>query len=171
MIGECDDLMMKLFSSFLLITGDVNSDITSPLSDHPVFTRSDKCKLKATWHSFYACPICGPYTSDDYTVQATECENSIQRISYVRTADCFGSAVLNVHDESCTPKYAFPMYVLITVAALFLLLTFIALLVYLRYRSLTTKYSLLVEEKSKNLEMSDIQSNSSSQSAEDISAR
>jgi hypothetical protein len=172
------------------------------VSDLPVFSRSSSkelCKLKVIWNSFYACRICGSFESEDYTIQTTECEENTQRVSYVRTSNCFGPAILNVHDESCVPKYAFPMYVLIAVAVLFLVLALIALLVYLRYRSLTTKvsrekgnyhwlsfllpplaclpnyhlskYSLLAEEKSKNLEMSDIQSNSSSQSAEDISGR
>jgi len=121
------------------------------------------------WYTPYACPLCGDWSSSDYTMQATDCNDGKRTVSYARATNCFGPQIVNSHEEDCTVKYEFPMYVLITVAVIFLVLALAAILVYLRYRSLTSKYSLLVEEKSKNLEMSDIQSNNSS--SEDLRER
>jgi len=85
------------------------------------------------------------------------------------------------------------MYVLISLAVVFLALAIIAIIFYINYRSLNSRYSLLVEvdtpfstsmlyfllsipsnyllvneqEKNKNLEMNEIASNSSTQSAEE----
>lgn len=135
----------------------------------PVVTSSSPRDLIFKWYTPYACPLCGDWSSSDYTMQATDCNDGKRTVSYARATNCFGPQIVNSHEEDCTVKYEFPMYVLITVAVIFLVLALAAILVYLRYRSLTTKYSLLVEEKSKNLEMSDIQSNNSS--SEDLRER
>jgi hypothetical protein len=138
----------------------------------PVLTRTTKCNNKFAWRSFFACPLCRSYEDyDDYTEQTTECDKkNTQTVSYVRTASCFGPALVGVHTETCQNKVAFPMYVLISLGVVFIALAIIAIVFYINYRSLNSRYSLLAEEKSKNLEMNEIASNSSSQSADESAA-
>jgi len=104
------------------------------------------------WNTPYACPLC---TDSDYANRTSECESNEQTISITKlsNATCLGPTIRESYTAKCSNGFKLPLIVFLFIAVAFVILFVVIVVIVLRNRTLEQKYSILVAESSRNIEM------------------
>jgi len=116
----------------------------------PSLLPSDKCSPLFAWTSQYACRECGP---SDYEESLSKCEGGTQRRErYLKSSSkCNGESRIIVETLECT-DFTVSLGVILGVGGFILILAGIIIFVVWRNRTLTIKYTKLLQSQEGDLE-------------------
>jgi len=136
----------------ITLTCDANTDLYNGPSEA---ISNDPCTIHLTWNTPYACRVC---TDADYEQQASDCDGGQQTVAMVKlpTSRCNGPDTKDSVEQKCSREFKFPLIVLIFVGVAFIALGIIIILVVIRNRRIEQKYSLLLTDQSKTIELEDV---------------
>jgi len=117
-------------------------------------TRNDKCLISLRWKSYNACPVC---TITDYQLHEAPCVNGTHHSFRIRINPCFGPNIIEAGNKNCENNMMIPFESVLGVVSIILLLVVVLGILYYRNKTLQHRYSLLSEEKNKQVEMVDLE--------------
>jgi cell division protein FtsB len=132
-------------------------DIGQPTQDPNTTGNSKhhKCDYSLYWKSYAACRVC---TDSDYEQQESLCVGGVKKSFQIRKSACVGPNFKASISEECTDSLELPIFAIIGAGVVLLLLLFILGFLFYRHRKLSHSYQLLAEEKTKGVEMDEIDS-------------
>jgi len=132
--------------------------------DDPHQDPNDQCEISLRWKTYAACAAC---TDSDYVIRTSPCSLGVQKRIKIRRSQCFGPNIKEAPTTPCRKHFPVSTGLIIGVSVIIiLLLVFVSVLFY-RHRRLSRQYSLLAEEKNKNVEMEEIDDHDDSEHAVD----
>jgi len=134
---------------------DVLHSIGSPIQDPATVGHANKhpCDYALLWKTFLACRIC---TEADYEDRISPCILGTKKSYKLRTKACVGPNTKASIFEECADSIELPIFAIIGAAAFLVVLLLILGFLFYRHKRLTNQYQLLADEKSKGVEMDEI---------------
>jgi len=164
--GEGDQLVTRI--SFFCdihaaaIPGELNLDELSPVSISNAPSQdmqarhgeNEKCLVALKWTNFAACREC---EEEDYDQRTSACKDGAKHVFYLRRSECYGANVIKSALIKCHEIFEIQPWVILVVILFVCGLIVVLVAIFIRHNRLSQRYMALEQEKSKNVEMEEIE--------------